>query len=45
MKKTPSNATKWFYWFSLGVALLIAHALFSNVANIYLPIDDSELVT
>ena len=35
MKKTPSNATKWFYWFSLGVALLIAHALFSNVANIY----------
>ena len=35
MKRTPSNATKWFYWFSLGVALLIAHALFSNVANIY----------
>ena len=35
MKRNPSGATKWFYWFSLGVALLIAHALFSNVANIY----------
>lgn len=35
MKRNPSGATKWFYWFSLGVALLIAHSLFSNVANIY----------
>ena len=35
MKKGPSNATKWFYWFTLGVALLIAHALLSNVAGIY----------
>ena len=35
MRKGPSNATKWFYWFSLGVALLIAHAILSNVAGIY----------
>lgn len=35
MKKGPSNATKWFYWFTLGVALLIAHTLLSNVTGIY----------
>ena len=44
MKKGPSNATKWFYWFSLGVALLIAHAILSNVAGIYSFIERMTLV-